>query len=84
MNLDIDEDFQIMDDVFSIEKDEEIPLVLEEETLCSSNLVRVESLSILKLVFVNEENVHCVVTVESKKVKVTGRSKKRNSNDLSS
>ena len=32
MDLDIDEDFQIMDDVFSIEKDEEMTLVLEEET----------------------------------------------------
>ena len=32
MDLDIDEDFQIMDDVFSIEKDEEMNLVLEEET----------------------------------------------------
>ena len=32
--LDNDEDFQVMDDVFSTEKDEKIPLVLEEETLC--------------------------------------------------
>ena len=34
MDLDIDEDFEVMDDVFSIEKDGDIPLVLEEETLC--------------------------------------------------
>ena len=32
MDLDIDEDFQTMNDVFSIEKDEEMTLVLEEET----------------------------------------------------
>ena len=46
MDLDIDEDFQIMDDLSSIEKDEEIPLVLEEETLwCfESNLVGEELL----------------------------------------
>ena len=56
MDLDIDEDFQIMDDLFSIEKDEKIPLVLEEETLCcfESNLVGEELLSIPKLVFVCE------------------------------
>ena len=86
MDLDIDEDFQIMDDLFSIEKDEEIPLVLEEETLCcfESNLVGEELLSIPKLVFVNEENVQRIVTVESKEVKVAGSSKKRNPDDLSS
>ena len=85
MDLDIEEDFQIMDDVFSIEKDEEIPLVLEEETLCGfeSNLVREELFSIPKLVFVNEENVHRVVAIGSKEIKVAGRSKKRNSDDLS-
>ena len=56
MDLDINEDFQIMDDALSIEKDEEIALVLEEETLCcfESNPVLEESLSIPKLVFVNE------------------------------
>ena len=45
MDLDIDEDFQIMDDVFSIEEDEEISLVLEEETLrgFENNLVVEES-----------------------------------------
>ena len=31
----------------------------------------------------NQENVHRVVTVDSKEVKVDGRSKKRNSDDLS-
>ena len=83
MDLDIDEDFQIMDDVFCIDNDGEIPLVLEEETLCclESNLVGEELLSIPKLVFVNEENIQCVVTVESKETKVAGRSKKRNSDD---
>ena len=57
MDLDIDEDFEIMDDVFSIDKDEEIPLVLEEVTLCGfeSNLVGEELLSIPKLILVNEE-----------------------------
>ena len=57
MDLDIDEDFEIMDNVFSIDKDEEIPLVLEEVTLCGleSNLVGEELLSIPKLVLVNEE-----------------------------
>ena len=86
MDLDIDEDFQIMDDVFSIEKDEEMALVLEEETLCclEKNLVGEELLSIPKLVYVNEENIQRVVTVESKETKVAGRSKKRNSDDLSS
>ena len=56
MDLDIDKDFQIMNDVFSIEKDETLALVLEEETLCcfASNPVLEESLSIPKLVFVNE------------------------------
>ena len=40
MGLSIDEDFRIMDDAFSIEKDDEIPLVLEEETCdFQSNLV---------------------------------------------
>ena len=43
-----------------------------------------ELLSIPKLVFVNEENIQRVVTVESKETKVAGRSKKRNSDDLSS
>ena len=83
MDLDIDEDFQIMDDVFCIDNDGEIPLVLEEETLCclESNLVGEELLSIPKLVFVDEENIQCVVTVESKETKVAGRSKKRNSDD---
>ena len=85
MDLDNDEDFQIIDDVFSIEKDEEIPLVLEEELLCGfeSNLDEEELLSIPKLVFVNKENVHRVVTVNSKEIKVAGRRKKRNSDDLS-
>ena len=75
MDLDIDEDFQIMDDAFCIDKDGEIPLVLEEE-ICyhESNLVGEELLSIPKLVFVNEENIHRVVTVESKKTKVVDRS----------
>ena len=84
MDLGIDEDFQVMDDVSTIEKDEEIPLVLEEETLCGfeSNLVGEEIFSIPKLVFVNEENVHGVVTFDSKEIKVGGRSKKRNSDDL--
>ena len=42
-----------------------------------------ELLSIPKLVFVNEENIQRVVTVESKETKLAGRSKKRNSDDLS-
>ena len=74
MDLDIDKDFQIMDDAFSIEKDEEITLVLEEKTLyCLENNL------------VNKKNIQRVVTaVESKETKVAGRSKKRNSDDLSS
>ena len=87
MDLDTDEDFQIMDDVFSIEEDEEITLVLEEKTLycLENNLVEEELLSIPKLVFVNKKNIQRVVTaVESKETKVAGRSKKRNSDDLSS
>ena len=78
MNFDIDKYFQFIDDMFSIEKDEDIRLVLEEETLCrlESNLVRDESISIPKLVFAKEENVHFVVTVESEEAKVTGRSKR--------
>ena len=64
-----------MDDAFCIDKDGEIPLVLEEEICChESNLVGEELLSIPKLVFVNEENIQRVVTVESKKTKVVGRS----------
>ena len=83
MNFDIDEDFQFIDDVFSIEKDEEILLVIKKETLCcfESKLVREESVSMPKLVIVKEEDVHFDVTVESKEAKVTGRSKKKYSDD---
>ena len=79
IDLGIGEDIQVMDDVFSIEKDEEIPLVLEEETLCGfeSNLVGEELFSIPKLVFVNEKNVHRVVIIDSKEIKVADRRKKR-------
>ena len=42
MDLDIDEDFQIMDDVFSIEKDEEMTLVLEEETYVALKITQWE------------------------------------------
>lgn len=76
-----------MDDVFSLEKDEEIPLVLEEEPLCcfESNLVGEESLSIPKLCGTHEEeNIQRVATAESKQAKIAGRSNKRNSDDLSS
>ena len=46
--------------------------MVEEETLCclESKLVREESLSIPKPVFVKEENVHSIVTVESEETKV--------------
>ena len=46
--------------------------MVEEETLCclESKLVREESLSIPKPVFVNEENVRSIVTVESEEAKV--------------
>ena len=46
--------------------------MVEEETLCclESKLVREESLSIPKPVFVKEENVHSIVTVESEEAKV--------------
>ena len=85
IDLDIDKDFQIMNDLFSTEKDEEIPLVLEEETYCiDSNLVGEKLLSRPKLVFMNKENVQRVVNVKSKEVKVAGRSKNRNSDDISS
>ena len=79
IDLGIGEDIQVMDDVFSIEKDEEIPLVLEEETLCGfeSNRVGEELFSIPKLVFVNEKNVHRVVIIDSKEIKVADRRKKR-------
>ena len=74
-----------MDDVFSKEKNQEIRLAVEEESLCSfeSNLVGEELFSIPKLVFVNEENEHRVLTIDSKEIKVAGRSKTRNSDDLS-
>ena len=81
MDLDIDKDFQIMDDVFSIEKDQEIHLVVEEETLCGFeyNVAGEELFLILKLVFVNQKNGLRAVTIDSKEIKLAGRSKKRNS-----
>ena len=42
-----------------------------------------ELFSIAKLVFVTEENVRRVVTIDSREIKVAGRSKGRNSDDLS-
>ena len=78
-----------MDDVFSLEKDEEIPLVLEEEPLCcfESNQVGEESLSIPKLCgthIILEENRRKIYSVLLLLKVIAGRSKKRNSDDLSS
>ena len=42
-----------------------------------------ELFSIAKLVFVTEENVRRVVTIDNREIKVAGRSKGRNSDDLS-
>ena len=83
MDLDTDEDFQIMDDVFSIEEDEEITLALEEKTLycLENNLVEEELLSIPKLVFANKKNIQRVVTaVESKETIVTMNVRKATKN----